>query len=147
MKHFAPRRHARAALAVALLAPLAFLGCESSKYKRVAQAADGFALSVRAFQQAEITAHAQGLIADDEHAAIERALADVARAGLALDDSIHTAQSKPGATQAIDAALAAVDRLLNEGVLHVKNPRARQDLQALVLSARGFLATISAVFH
>jgi hypothetical protein len=102
---------------------------------------------VRAFQQAEIVAHAQGLVADDEHAAIERALADVARAGLGLGDAIRAARSKPGATQAIDAALAAVDRLLNEGVLHVKNPRARQDLQALVLSARGFLATISAVLH
>src|SRR5713101_8213699 len=107
MKHFAPRRHARAALAVALLAPLAILGCESSKYKKVAQAADGFALSVRAFQQAEIIAHAQGLVADDEHAAIQRALADVARAGLALNDAIRAAQSKLGATQAIDTALTA----------------------------------------
>ncbi len=142
------RNCARSAACIFLLVALLFaIGCDQGKLKRIAQAADGFALTVRSFQQAEIAAHAQGLVSQEEHVAIERALLDVANAGIELDSAIRLAQSKPKASAALQAALASLDRLLNEGVLHVKNPKGRQNLEALLFSAKGFLATISAVLE
>ncbi len=134
---------------IALLLPLMFvLGCEQSKLKKLAVAADGFSLTVRSFQQAEVVAHQQGFVSNEEHAAMEKAFIDVANAGVELDNALRVAPTrsgKPKAAAALAAALASLDNLLNSGVLHVKNPKARQDLEALILSAKGFLATISAV--
>jgi len=133
---------------VALLLPLMFvLGCEQSRLKKLALATDAFSLTVRSFQQAEVVAHQQGLVSDEEHAAMEKALIDVANAGVELDNALRVARrgGKPKAAAALGAALTSLDHLLNSGVLHVKNPKARQDLEALILSAKGFLATISAV--
>ncbi len=138
-------------LAIALLVPLLVaLGCEQSKLKKVAQAAEGFSLTVKAFQDAEIAAHQQGLVDDAEHKEIERALVDVAHAGLELDNIVRAAGLKvpgPKALAALDQAYTSLDNLFTSGVLHVKNARARQDLEALLLSAKGFLATISAVLR
>jgi len=141
-------------LALALLLPLLFaLGCEQSKLKKAAMAADGFSVTVKAFQEAEISAHQQGLVDDAEHKAIEAAVADLARAGLELDNAVrlasaNTAGPRPGgALAALDQAYASLDNLFHAGVLHIKNPKARQDLQALLLSAKGFLATLSAVLR
>jgi hypothetical protein len=130
---------------IALLLPLLFaLGCEQSRLKKLALAADGFSLTVRSFQQAEVVAHQQGLVSNEEHAAMEKALIDVANAGVELDNAVRVAHSRSKATAALGDALASLDKLLSDGVLHVKNPKARQDFQALILSAKGFLATISA---
>ena len=138
-------------LALALLLPLVFaLGCEQSKLKKAAMAADGFSVTVKAFQEAEVSAHQQGLVDDAEHKAIEAAIADMARAGLELDNAVRVASTNtpgPKALAALDQAYASLDNLFNVGVLHIKNPKARQSLQALLLSAKGFLATISAVLR
>ncbi len=147
---------------IALLLPLVFaLGCEQSKLKKVAAAADGFSITVKAFQEAEISAHRQGLVDDAEHKAIEAAIADVARAGLELDNVVRVASqprpaldgtnaptsSKLSGLAALDQAYSSLDNLFNAGALHIKNPKARQELQILLLSAKGFLATISAVLR
>jgi hypothetical protein len=121
------------------------LGCEQSKLKKVAQAADGFSLAVKAFQEAEIAAHQQGFVDDQEHHEIQAALADVARAGLELDSDIRAARDVRTARGAMGQVWTSVDNLYTGGVLHIKNPKARQDLEALLLAAKGFLATISAV--
>jgi hypothetical protein len=142
------RNCARSAIGVFLIAALLFAAsCDQGKLKRLAQAANGFALTVRSFQQAEIAAYNQQLVSQDEHVAIQRALLDVANAGIELDSAIRLAQSKPKASGALQAALASLDRLVSEGVLHVKNPKVRHDLETLLLSAKGFLTTISAVLE
>ena len=112
---------------------------------------EGFSVAVKAFQQAEIVAHQQGLVDDAEHKALEGAIADAARAGLELDNVVRAANGVrvpgPKAIAALDQAYTTLDNLFNAGVLHIKNPRARQELQALLLTAKGFLATISAVLR
>jgi len=136
----------RALCAIALIVPLLLvLGCEQSKLKKVAQAADGFSLAVKAFQDAEIAAHQQGLVDDEEHRQIQAALAEVARAGLELDSDIRAARDVHTASGAAAQVWTSLDNLYSGGVLHIKNPKARRDLEALLLAAKGFLATISAV--
>jgi hypothetical protein len=145
----------RGALAIALIVPLLLTaGCEQSKLKKVAAAVDGFSATVRAFQEAEIVAHQQGLVDDLEHKKIERALADVAHAGLELDNIVRVSEpktwgqtSKSQVLAALNQAYATLDNLFTNGALHIKNPKARQDLEALLVSAKGFLATVSALLQ
>ncbi len=154
MKRFMVSLARRRNLLVAvLLLPLAFASCppgrRADRIRKLAQAADAFSMAVKSFQQAEITAHAQGLVDNAEHAAIERALIDVANAGRELDAAIRVAYAaggRPQAQAAIAAALDSLDRLLAEGVLHVKNDNTRASLQALILAAKSFLAGIAAAF-
>ena len=138
-------------LALAMLLAFLLAGCEQSKLKKAAAAVDGFSVTVKAFQQAEIVAHQQGLEDDAEHKVLESAISDVARAGGELDNVVRAAGGVrvpgPKALAALDQAYATLDNLFNAGVLHIKNPQARQELQALLLSAKGFLATISAVLR
>lgn len=140
MKH---RKHVLVLSAI-LISGL-IVGCDQSAVKKAAQAADGFSISVKALQQAEMVAHVQGLIDDAEHRDLEGYFLDVANTGLELDSAIRVAQSKPKAVEALQAAIASLDRLLNQGVLHLKNPKAKEAMQALILSAKSFLATIAAL--
>ena len=141
----APRAHKYLAVLSAILIGGLLMGCEESAVKKAAQAADGFAISVKALQQAEMAAHVQGLIDDAEHRDLQGYFLDVASAGLELDNAIRVAQSKPKAVETLQAAIASLDRMLNQAVPHLKNPKARETMQALILSAKSFLATIAAV--
>ncbi len=146
MKQRVASQVGRNILVIGLLVPLLVaLGCEQSKLKKVAQAVDGFSMAVKAFQDAEIAAHQQGLVDDEEHRQLQTALADVARAGLELDSDIRAAKMNRNALTAVEQAWTSLSNLYYGGVLHIKNPKARQDLEALLLAAKGFLATISAV--
>lgn len=118
---------------------------QNDPWRTAAVAAADFAAAVKGFQDSEIILHRQGLIASDEHQAIQRVLLDVARAGKQLDQAIRAAHQRPEASAAVDAALIAAQQLLDEGVLHVKNPNARARLSASLALARIALDTIRAV--
>lgn len=137
----------RKATPLLILLPLLFLvaACNQSDVKKAAVAADGLSLAVKNFQEAEIVAHKQGLIDDSEHVAINKALIGFAQAGKELDKAIKAAQSKTTVTGTLNQALTTFDTLLNDGVLHVKNVQVRQSLEAILLAAKGFLATIAIV--
>lgn len=140
-------------LIVALVLVASAWTCSQAQYQKAAEAAKGFALSVSAFQDTEIIIYnspanaGQNLISTDEHKQIQQLLINVADAGKELNNAILVAKNQPGAVTALQESINACNRLLNDGVLHVKNPDTMAHLQLILISAKGFLATISTVIQ
>lgn len=132
-------------VAVLLLCSLIVLaGCDD-KLLRVAQAAKDFSAATKALQGAEIQAHDSKLIDDETHVDIQRIVIQVALSGKELDNAVNVAHSQPQAIAALQASIDSLDRLLNEGVIKVKDPKTKTELSLAIISAKGILDSISAV--
>jgi hypothetical protein len=131
------------ALAVVLVWTLGVGSC--NKYAKTGELARDFAAGVLAFQQSEIVFHQQGKVSDNEHREIQEYLLQVAQAGKALDMAINKTHSAPDATTAMNASIAAVQTLLDKGVLNVKNDESQAALRASLLSLKTILDSISAI--
>lgn len=135
----------KVAITVALAAVLVLAGCTDELLK-VAQAAKDFSVAVKTLQQAEIQAHDLKLtITDEQHVDIQRIFIDVANSGKELDNAINVAHSKPQALVALKAAIASLDRLLNEGVIKITDEKTKTELSLAIVGAKGILDSISAV--
>lgn len=131
--------------AVLLLCSLIVLaGCDE-KLLKVAQAAKDFSAATKALQDAEIQAHELKLIDDETHVDIQRIVIQVAQSGKELDNAVNVAHSEPKAIAALQASIDSLDRLLNEGVIKVKDPKTKTELSLAIISAKGILDSISAV--
>jgi hypothetical protein len=133
------------ALAATALA-LGMLGCPSSSTQRkAAQAADIAAASVSGFQQAEIVAHSQGLIPDDDHLFIEQSLLTLGRAGKATDTCISGALTNSGILVCVNISLNTVNQLQADGALHLKSAKAKNDFALTMTGVQAALNTITAL--
>lgn len=135
------RRAVTALLILALAVGLA--GCDT-KTKKIAVAVDGFSIAMKHFQEAEIVAFEQGLVSHEDHRAIQSSLIRIASAQLAFDDVVR-AGSTAGAQAVLDEALAEFRNL--ESVVFALNPKTRAVIEASLLTAKTFLATISAALN
>lgn len=144
-----PRRENRGrwklAVAVLSLLLLPLAGCTDKQLKQASVTIRDFAVALESFQNAEIAAHSSGFIADADHLAIQGAIERIATYGQSAVQAIRVAKSKPQAIDAIDAALAETDKLLNQGLLAVKNEQSKAAISALVLTVRGVLVTTKAL--
>lgn len=122
---------------------LGFTGCpQQDPYRKAAVAAADFAAALKTFQDSEIALHNSGSIDAETHKAIQSVLLDTARAGKQLDQAIRVAKSNPEAWTAVIAAVDALARLQSDGVLHIKNDKARQQLAASLALARSALGAL-----
>lgn len=131
------------ALAIGLCAALT--GCPSSTTAKAAQALDIASASVAGFQQAEFTAHAQGLIPNDDHVFIEQSLLTLAQSGKAADACVKVAQTNAGIVTCVNLAITTVDNLNSEGALHLKSARAKSDYALAMTGVKTALSTITAL--
>lgn len=121
--------------------------CNQQNYVKAAQAAASLPQAVGAFQGVEIDLHNQGLVSDNEHRQIQTLILQVAAAGKELDKAVNVAHSQPQATAALQASLTAVQGLLDQGILGIKNEHAKTTLQAVLVSVKGLVATIATVIQ
>lgn len=132
-------------ITVGILLSLALaIGCDD-KLLKVAQAAKDFSTSVKAVQASEIAAHDSKLVDDEAHVDIQRIFIDVANSGKELDNAVNVAHSKPSAVIALRASVDSLDRLLNEGVVKIKDDKTRAEISIAIIGAKGLLNTIESV--
>lgn len=120
-------------------------GVEVPTINRVAVAAKDFSDSVETFQLAEIELYNQGIISQGAHIEIQKALIETSLAGRELNNAILIAKSEPGTAIAVDKALEATARLL-QNTRRIKNQNTRVQLTSAVMTARAFLAIIFALY-
>jgi len=118
---------------------------QCDRYRKAGELARDFALGVQAFQETEIVLHQQGKISDDEHRQIQQIILEVAADGQKLDRAIATTHSAPDAKTALDSAIAQLQGALADGVLHVKNPEVKAQLQTSLVLLRSILSNIQAI--
>ncbi len=133
------RTHVLPVIAVFIL----LAGCNDI-VARLAKVSGGAAQVTKAFQQAEITLHQQGLVSNEEHVALQRALIPVAEAGVALDGALRNQPTNAKVLTAVSAALTAVDKLNTDGILRIKNAQAQQTLSLALQSIKSLLLTFQA---
>ena len=138
-------RHRRKLLVLVVLVTIGTMAaCTDSALRKASIAARDLALAVKAFQDAEIIAHQQGRVADDEHGRIQSLLIRVAEAGKELDADIRVLHSHPKAVVAFQAFDDSLGRLLAEGVIGIKNSQTKAELQLAFTSIRTLAAIIGA---
>lgn len=136
-----------AVLAVIVMAVILCAGwsCNSDQRAQVAQAAQDASTVVKGFQQAEILAHQQGTIPDDDHAFIQQSLITVATMGKNLDGCIKSTGSNSGVVSCVNSAVTTIDQLNSEGALHLKSDKARVDFQLAMIGTRTALNVIATI--
>ncbi len=125
-----------------LVLSLIGVACSEKKIKRASVAIRQFAVSLEAVQTALTEINDAKFLDDNDYEAAQDVLYDVAVAGQEAGQAIKVAKDSKLALVHIESALGSVDRLLNEGVLRVKNEERRQSLTALVLTLRGAIVTV-----
>jgi len=128
-------------LAIAVSAP----SCSDSSLRQASVVINDFANSLEKVQDAEIIAHNQGFVSQSDHVAIQATIENLATYGQSAVTAIRVQKSKVGAIAAIDSALVEIDKLLNKGLLGVKNEQSKAGLTALILAVRGTLTTAKAL--
>ena len=135
-----------AILVIGTFTMLTLAGCPSSSTQRkAAQAADIAAASVSGFQRAEIIAHSQGLIPDDDHIYIEQSLLTLGRAGKATDTCIGASLTNAGIVTCVNISLDTANQLQADGALHLKSVKAKNDFSLAMTGVKSALQTIIAI--
>lgn len=127
-----------------LLLPMVLLaGCPAgTNQQKIAQAAQDAQIVVQGFQQVEIVAYQAGTITVDDHQFIQQELKSVAAMGKTADSCIQTATTKAGTVQCVNAALATIDQINNDGALGIKSTDAKQKFQIAMIGVRSALSVI-----
>lgn len=131
----------------ALLIVLAMTGCSDKQIRQASIVLRDFGVGLEQVQEGFVRAYDAGYIDGEDYKLIQGVIYDIAAAGSEAVIAMQVAKSKPSAIVAIDKALEATDRLLNEGVLRVKNDTMKQALSATILALRTTLATAKALLQ
>jgi len=126
------------------LAPLALLlaGCPAANQQKVAQAVNNISIITAGLQQAEISAHQQGLIPDGDHRFVEQQMLSLAQAGKAADACIRTATNTAGDIACINTVISTVDQINAQGGLALKSEKAKTEFQTAMASIKTVLESI-----
>lgn len=133
--------------AVLLLAVLLLTGASCDKsLRQAAVLLRDFAVVLEQVQNGFEAAHQAGFVSDEGYQQVQGGIGEIAVAGQEAVAMVREGK-KGAAVAAIDRGLVAVDRLLHEGVLHIKNEDRRVAVQAIILNLRGLLATARAILE
>lgn len=133
-----------------LLLPLVILiaaGCPKGAYHSAVVANHDFKEVVKAFQKAEIVEFQNGRIDAAEHKQLEGGIEKVALSGQTLTTSLQTGASNTTVQQNFDTVSAAVNDLLNNGVLALKNSQSQQLLKVSIQTGQAILANVMSLLH
>lgn len=122
-------------------------GCPNANLQRAAQASQNAAIIVQGLETAEIAAHQQNLIPDDDHQFIQREVLALATLGKGTDSCIAAAANVNGAVSCIRTAVTAVDAINADGALNLKSVKAKQDFTIAMSSVKTVLLTIETTLN
>lgn len=130
---------------LALVAVLILSGCNATTAQKLSQASDVFSKSLLTFEQGEQLAVQQGRISAAEDVKIQSALVRVGTAGLALNAGIRANESAPNVSTELNAVIDAVNTLIQDGVLGIKDANTKQELSLALTGAEAAIAVIASV--
>lgn len=121
-------------------------GCPpKGAYHDAVTAEHDFAQVVQHFQQAEIQEHTDGRIDDATHQKIEAGVEKVGLAAQTLVTSLQSGASNTTVKQNFDTVAAALNTLLDDGVLGIKNPNSVLLLKTLISTAQAILKNVGSL--
>jgi len=140
------------------LVPLAVMlcGCPSgTQQQKVAQAAENLSSVVKAAQQAEETAYAEGqacgsqpnciVIPPADHEFIQKEFGAIGLAGKALDSCILSATTPVGDVQCAQTATNTITALGNDGALGLKSDKAKTIFAGVITALNVGIQAISTI--
>jgi hypothetical protein len=135
-------------IATLVLAVLVFTltGCPSgSTAQKAAQASQNAAIIVQGLETAEIAAHQQDLIPQEDHIFIQTEVLALSQLGKTVDSCIRGAGSTAGTVNCISVAVAQVDQMQNEGALRLRSDRAKQEFSIAISGVKAVLVSVQTV--
>lgn len=137
---------------VVLLLALAGAGCDDSQFRKAARASDGIASGVAAMTDVGKNLHGAGLLTSEEALGVARLLQEANLANEQFQAKARTLEqvdpkNKKMLTLWFGEVSAALAKLNQEGVLHVKNEDARARLAVAFASIQASAEILAAVFE
>ena len=134
-----------AALLLVVTLAVGFTACDENRYHQAAQAANAYSFALATAQDVEIGLYKQAMVSPDEHAQVQQLFKETALAGKELTLHIQTAKDNQTVITSLTVATDSLNRLLESGVLHIKNAEAQTSIRVALGSAKTALATIAAL--
>lgn len=126
-----------------LLLTLGAWQCSTTNWQKVGELAKDAAATALAAQEAEMAMHNQNFIDADTHKTLQTKFSQLSDAGQRLDAAINQAHSGGDATAALDAALAATNDLITNGLTGIKNPDKQAELKLALLAVQTTLNNVA----
>jgi len=138
----------RKAVFLVILLALMLTACpKASVVRQAAVASQSASIAVQAFQQAEIQSFESGVVSVDDHATIQGLLAQVGQVGKTLDSALRSANDNQSALADVNTAVAAIDSLNQQGLLHIKNKDIQAKWTIAMAGAKAALNSIAAMLQ
>ncbi len=134
-----------AVVAIVLCITMLLAGCPPGTAQKLAQASDMFSKGLLTFQRGEQLAVQQGRISAAEDIRIQGALVRVGTAGLALNTAIRANKSALNVSTELNNVIDAVNSLIQDGVLGIKDANTKQELSLALTGAEAAIAVIASV--
>jgi hypothetical protein len=128
-----------------LILMVGLAGCPKDKPQAAAGYVQRYAVSLEAFQNAEIKAHDTGFVTPELHNDFQNDFIKAAQAGEDLDKGIVIASNGGSPKEYIDAAYTTSDALITDLNL-IKDEKKRAELQLLFKASRDVLNTGISIF-
>lgn len=122
---------------------LTLAGCPQSTFHAATVAEHDFAVSVQSFQQAEMQEFQAGRIDAAEHQKLEAGIEKVGLAGQTLVTSLQAGAANTSVQQNFGTLSQAVNDLLSNGVIPVKNAQSQALIKAVLQTAQAILSNVS----
>lgn len=135
----------KAAASTLCIMILLVAGCNATTAQKLSQASDVFSKALLVFQQGEQLAVQQGRISAAEDVKIQSALVRVGTAGLVLNAGIRANESAPNVSTELNNVIDAVNTLIQDGVLGIKDANTKQELSLALTGAEAAIAVIASV--
>jgi hypothetical protein len=126
-----------------LLLTLGAWTCSNSSWQKVGELAKDSAATALAAQESEIALHSQGFIDQPTHVTLQQKFSQLSDAGQRLDAAINQAHNGGDATAALNAALAATNDLISNGLTGIKNPDKQAQLKLALLAVQTTLNNVA----
>jgi len=129
-------------LFVCLLLTQAFM-CPGTPYHKLVTAEHNFKGVVATFQDVEIAEFQSGGVEPQLHLKIQGGILQVANGGKDLAELIQANATPQTIRQKLDSIYALLDNLLNDGVLHVTNPKSKASLELALDSVKAIVDNVA----
>lgn len=127
-----------------LLVLLCGFACNTNTTKRLAIASDAVSHALLDTQTAINQGVQQGVISQADATAFNGLLANVAKAGLQLDQSIRAGETAGNVSQKVNLFLDAFNQLQSQGLVGIKNPQLKLTISTIITGAESAVAVIAA---
>jgi len=132
-------------IATVLALALALSGCPHGAYHSAVVAEHDFTTGLKSFQQAEMIESQNGRIDATEHQKLEAGIEKVATAAQTLVTSLQGGVANTTVQQNFATVGAALNDLLDNGVLGVKNDQSKTLLKTLIQTVQAILANVGSL--